>query len=342
MKSFRDRNPYAVGLASLLVIGLFTGAAFMVGLAHLLEKTYSMSGVFEDASGVKGGDDVKVAGVKVGRVTGVKPDRVNGNVIVTWVVNRGVRLGPNTHAEIALETLLGSKFIRLTGEVVEPYMEDRPADERVIPIENTKTPFDVFRLTTLGTERIEATNTEELNKFINDLADITEGKNQPVADLLTGLDRVSRAINDRDAQLSQLLDRADTLSTTLAEKDQTMVQLIDASQKILELLASRRDALAAALGNGADAVSALSRLIADNKVELDRILTTLHPTLEVVEKNQATLDTTLAWLGPGFLQQSQAGTNGPWLDVFIRALGPDVPGIMCEIFQPDEPCPTPS
>jgi phospholipid/cholesterol/gamma-HCH transport system substrate-binding protein len=342
VKSFRDRNPYAVGLASLLVIGLFTGAAFMVGLAHLLDKTYSMSGIFSDASGVKGGDDVKVAGVKVGRVTGVKPDRVNGNVIVTWVVNHGVRLGPDTHAEIALETLLGSKFIRLTGEVVEPYMEDVPADDRVIPIENTKTPFDVFRLTTLGTQRIEETNTEELNQFINDLADITEGKHQSVGDLLTGLDRVSRAINDRDAQLSQLLDRADTLSNTLAEKDQTMVQLIDASQKILELLANRRDALAAALGNGADAVSALSRLIADNKVELDRILTTLHPTLDVVEKNQATLDTTLAWLGPGFLQQAQAGTNGPWLDVFIRALGPDVPGIMCEVFQPDQPCPGPS
>ena len=69
MKSFRDRNPYAVGIISMLVIGAITGLAFMVGLLHLLEDTYSMEGTFTDAAGLESGDDVKVAGVKVGRVS---------------------------------------------------------------------------------------------------------------------------------------------------------------------------------------------------------------------------------------------------------------------------------
>ena len=75
MRSFRDRNPYAVGAISLLVIGAMTGLAFMVGLLHLLEHTYSMEGTFTQAAGLRSGDDVKVAGVKVGRVTGVHADR---------------------------------------------------------------------------------------------------------------------------------------------------------------------------------------------------------------------------------------------------------------------------
>src|SRR3546814_13983733 len=42
VKSFRDRNPYTVGLVSVLVIGAITGMAFLVGLLHLLEDTYEM------------------------------------------------------------------------------------------------------------------------------------------------------------------------------------------------------------------------------------------------------------------------------------------------------------
>ena len=72
VKSFRDRNPYAVGIVSMLVIGVVTGLAFMVGLLHLLEDTYTMEGTFTDGAGLRSGDDVKVAGVKVGRVTGIE------------------------------------------------------------------------------------------------------------------------------------------------------------------------------------------------------------------------------------------------------------------------------
>ena len=131
----------------------------------------------------------------------------------------------------------------------------------LIPVERTTTPFDVFALTRNATQNIKELNTSELNKLITDFADITQGKQQSVADLVQGLDKVSTAIASRDAELSQLLDRADTLSTTLAEKDQTLVALIDQSKKILDLLANRRDELARALGAGSDAVTQLSEII---------------------------------------------------------------------------------
>ncbi|MGH2685764.1 MAG: MlaD family protein, partial [Actinomycetota bacterium] len=230
MKSFRDRNPYAVGLVSVAIIGVLTALAFAIGLLHLLEDTYTMSGVFPDASGIRSGDQVRVAGVKVGRVTGIEADREHGNVIVTWVVNSGVELGPETTAEIALETLLGAKYLHLDGPVAEPFIEDLPEERRRIPLERTTTPFDIFELTRIGTRSIQATDTEKLNQFINDLADITEGKNTQLRDLVVGIDRVATAINQRDTQLDQLLDRADDLSAMLADKDETLVRLIDASR----------------------------------------------------------------------------------------------------------------
>jgi ABC-type transporter Mla subunit MlaD len=139
--------------------------------------------------------------------------------------------------------------------------------------------------------------------------------------------------------LGQLLDRADTLSQTLADKDQTLVALIDQSKKILDLLAARRDELGRALGEGSDAVVELARIIGVHQVELDRILSTLHPTLDVVAANQQQIDVALAWLGPGFYQQSLSGSHGPWLDLFIRSLGPDVVGTLCNVLvQPPKTC----
>lgn len=339
MRSFRDRNPYAVGIVSVLLIGAVTGAAFLVGLLKLLEDTYEMQGTFTDAAGLRTGDDVKVAGVKVGRVTGVNADREEGLVEVEWVVNQGVDIKDGAGADIALETLLGSKFIRITNAGKgDRLMADLDRDERVIPLEDcdgsgtcvprTTTPVDVFDLTRDATERIEATDNDRLNQLINQLADITEGKRATVTDLIQGIDTVSSAINEREGQLGTLLDDVDELAANLAAKDQTLVQLIDRSRTILDFLVQRREELAAALGSGSDAVRALSTLIDTNRAQLDAILSDLNPTLAVVQNNLPDLNRALAYAGPAFYGQSLAGTHGPWLDIYVAALGPDIIGIL--------------
>lgn len=339
MKSFRDRNPYAVGIVSLLLIGAVTGLAFMVGLLHLLEDTYEMEGTFTDAAGLRSGDDVKVAGVKVGRVTGIHAEREEGLVRVEWVVNKGVDIRDGAGADIALETLLGSKFIRITNaDVGDELMADLPRAERLIPFEEcgadglcearTTTPVDVFDLTRDATERIEATDNDKLNTLINQLADITAGKRATITDLISGVNQVSSAINEREAQLEALLDQADELAANLAAKDETLVQLIDSSRTILDFLVQRREELAVALGAGSDAVRSLSVLIDTNRAQLDAILDDLHPTLAVVDANLPDLNRALAMAGPGFLGQSTAGSHGPWLDIYVAALGPDIIGIL--------------
>jgi len=332
MKSFRDRNPYLVGLVSVAVLAALTLGAFSVGFFHLGEKAYTVRAVFTDASGASSGRAVRVAGVKVGRITGVGADRDNGNVIVTMKVNRGVRLSAsNTHAEIALATLLGAKYIRLTGKVAAPYLQDLDERRRVIPVERTQTPFDVFELTKVGTRNIEATDTEKLNEFIKQLADITEGKHQQVAELLQGLNKVGTAISARDAQLRDLLDQADTLSGTLAAKDRTLVALLDQSQAILDLVARRRADIAAGLESTNTAVTQLAGILSGHLTQVDFILDTLHPTVDILDRRQADIDRTLAYLGPGALGLAKAPEHGPWADIYVRALGPGIIGFLQQL-----------
>ena len=80
---------------------------------------------------------------------------------VEWVINTGVDIREGAGADIALETLLGSKFIRITNAATgDELMADLPRSERKIPHrdctgegiceERTHTPYDVFDLTRAG------------------------------------------------------------------------------------------------------------------------------------------------------------------------------------------------
>ncbi|MBV9410631.1 MAG: MCE family protein [Acidimicrobiia bacterium] len=334
MKAFRERNPYIIGIICVLTLGAFVGVAFAVGILHLLEKTYTVKAEFSDAAGITSGTDVRVAGIKAGRVTGIKADRNRGKVVISMVVNDGVHLGPNTTAEVALETLLGTRYVRLSGPVVKPYLEDEPEAARTIPNDRTKTPFDVFDLVKVSTRSIEATDTTKLNQFIEQLADVTDGQHDQIAALLDGVNKVSTAVNDRDAQLRQLLDRFDSLSGLLADKDQTLVSLIDQSQGILNLVEARRNDIANGLNATDQLTGSLAAILDANKGLLGSILATLHPTLDVVSKNEAHVDAALSWLGPGSLGLAQATTHGPWADIYVRAIGPDISSVLCGVLKP--------
>jgi phospholipid/cholesterol/gamma-HCH transport system substrate-binding protein len=325
MKSFRDRNPYVVGIISVLLLGGATGFAFLVGTLNLLEDAYPMRGEFVDASGLRVGDDIKLAGVKVGRVTGIDVDRDAGSVDVSWVVDEGTEIRDDARAEIALSSLLGAKEIRILDAMDgDVEMSELPEEQRVIPVERTTVPFDLFELTREATEGVQELDTDALNALLVDLADISEGKAGTVEDLVEGINRVGAAVNQREAEFDALLEQADRLSGTLADKDDEILTLLDSSQQILQLIVARRNDLAVALGESASTVQELDRLISTNKQRLDSTLDSLAPTLDVVAAEQDDIDRALAWLGPGILQQSRGGQHGPWQDIFVRGMGPDV------------------
>jgi phospholipid/cholesterol/gamma-HCH transport system substrate-binding protein len=335
MRSFRDRNPILIGIGSIAILAVMVSMAFAVGLLHVLERAYTVRGVFSDAAGVRGGDDVRVAGVKAGRVVRVHADREHGNVIIEFKVNDSVQLGRNTRAEVALATLLGTKFLRLTGPVTKPYLKDLPPEDRVIPRERTNTPFDLFELTTVGTRTVQETDTEKLNLLIQQLAAVTEGKEESIRQLLEGIARFSTAISERDAQLRSLLDRADSLSGLLAEKDDTLNGLIDESQAVLGLVRERRHDVARGLRSANVAVGQLSGVLAAHETQLDFILDTLHPTIDILDRHQDDVDRALSWMGPGALGLGRAAGHGPWADVYVRDIQLQLVGLICNTFSPN-------
>lgn len=300
--SWRDVNQLSLGLATIVVLGCLITAAFSAGALDLFSDRYALSAVFPDAGGMKTGNDVRVAGVPVGEVTGIHPDFQTGQVIIAFEVDAGTDLGPNTRADIAAATLLGGYYLRLSGPVEEPYLESLPKDDprRRIPLERTSAPVSLIGALSDTTTQIQTIDIDSVNAVLRQLAAATDRNADVVPTLIDSLATVGAAIAAREDELRDLVGNASELTEVLADRDEEILTLVDAASVLLERLQARRDELAAVLGSGSEAVVTLTETIKQHRTDIDALLADAHVLLEGIERNTGTINTSLAWAGPLF------------------------------------------
>lgn len=318
--SFADVNRVALGLISLVLIFAVTAFAFAIGALDLLESRYEMSAVMTDSGGLRSGDHVRMAGIEIGTVTAVEADFDQGVVVVTFEVDDGAELGPETTAEVSLATLLGGRYLRLAGPVVEPYMADLDLEERRIPIERTRLPLGVQQALGQATRTIDQVNADTLDDVLGQFADIAGDNADSFEPLLTDATALTEALNSRREAIDNLLDGTSSLTSTLADKDEALVALIDQAGSLLATVEQRRDQLETFLGEGSEAAAQLDLLIRTNRDDLDAILADLDDTSAVLDERLPELNQTLAFLNPALVGLDNTTSTGPWVDVLMTGL----------------------
>ncbi|WP_067452775.1 MCE family protein [Actinomadura macra] len=322
LKSLRDANPRIVAIVTLSALGAACAFAFAVGQLHLLDRGYTMSGEFTDTAGIKKGQDVRVAGVKAGRVTSVRPDFGRGRVVITWQVDAGIDLGPDTRAEIQTTTLLGGRYLRLSGPVARPYMASVPEPRRRIPLARTSVPFTVPDALEGAQNIVGKLDRKSVDTLLTEVTKIKSPGSAKLRRILVNIQDVSRMLNDSYPEVQKLIENSKTITGTLAGKDDELREIIDSSQVLLRALVERRDELAATIGQGSRTVRTLSNVISRNQRQLDALLDNLHLLTTRLAPNMDALNTDFSLLGPTFQQVANLKGNGPWIEGLLTGLGP--------------------
>ncbi|RSN69953.1 MlaD family protein [Actinomadura sp. WAC 06369] len=325
LKSLRDVNQKLVAIVTLAVLGASVTFAFAVGQLHLFDRGYTMSGEFTDVAGIKAGDDVRVAGVKAGRVTGVEPDFDTGKVIITWHVDAGIDLGRQTRAEVTTTTLLGGRYLKLSGPVAKPYLESLPESRRRIPLARTSVPFTVPDALEGAHDIVGRLDQENIDKLLTQINKIESPGAKKLNRILVNLRDVSEMLNDQAPQIEKLIDNGKQITGTLASKDQQLREIIDSSQVLLQTLVRRRDELSATIGQGSRTVRTLSNVIESNQKELDKLLGDLHLLTTRLAPNMDALNADFSLLGPTFQQVANLKGDGRWIEGLLTGLGPIQP-----------------
>lgn len=314
LKTFRERSAFLVGIISIVGIAAATTFAFYIDKLPFLKQVYRISAEFKDAAGLNPDNQVRVAGIKVGTVTGIRLE--GDHVVVDMEIANDIEIPKDTVANIKLATILGTKFVDIDGEGGEPYLEDGDT----IPLEDTTVPYEIYQAANQGTEVLEDLNGPLLEKLIVQLTRLTRTAKDEIGEALSGLNELGAALSANQSDLRSLLTQAKDLTDLLAVEGDEVVRLIDASNTVLASLATKREQLQSLLESTRFMAAEATSLLRDNRGEIDSILAKLHDALVVLERNVEHLDVALEYAGPSSRYFGSIFQQGPWGDIYVCAL----------------------
>jgi phospholipid/cholesterol/gamma-HCH transport system substrate-binding protein len=274
---------------------------------------------FSEAGGLQSGDEVRIAGVKVGEVKDIALD---GNVVrVEFLLDKGVDFGPDTEAVIRVKTLLGDMFVGL-----EPEGSGQLDPGDTIPIDNTTAPYDVVDAFSDLSDTTTRIDTGQLATAFDTVSELLEGTPDEIRGTLTGLSRLSRNIAARDTQINSLLQNLDKVSGVLADRNEELVQLFEDGSVLFQAVSARRESIHNLLVATQQLSGQLRGLVADTREDLGPALAELSDVLDILKKNEENLDASLRLMAPFYRVFANTLGNGSWWDSFIQNV-PPVPAL---------------
>ncbi|MET1060507.1 MAG: MCE family protein [Nocardioides sp.] len=312
---FRERNPVVIGAISLALLGALILSAFRADDLPLIGGGDTYYAAFSEAGGIKANDEVRVAGVRVGKVDSVELD--GDHVKVTFKVESGVQFGKDSGASIRIKTLLGSMYLAL-----EPAGSGQLAEESTIPVDRTTSPYDVVEAFAGLADTSEKIDTDQLTQSLSTLADL--GRNTPdeFRETLEGVSALSETLASRDEQINTLLTNLQKVSGVLGDRSDDIVTLMKDGDVLFKALVARRQAIHNLLVSTSTMSEQLTLLIRQSRADLKPALSNLDTVVKVLLKNQDNLDSTLRLMAPFYRVFANTLGNGPWFDTYIYNLPP--------------------
>ena len=312
---FRARNPVIIGAVSLAVIATLILAAFRAQDLPLIGGGDTYYAAFTESGGLKANDEVRIAGVRVGKVE--KVELAGDHVKVTFRVDGGADFGDDTHAAIKVKTLLGAMYLAL-----QPAGGGQLEKDSEIPVTRTSSPYNVIDAFSGLAETSEEIDTDQLAQSLTTLADLTRNTPEEFRAALDGVSKLSSNIAARDDQINSLLKNLKRVSTVLDERDQDIIGLMKDSDVLFRALVARRQAVHNLLVSTSNLSKELTLLVQQSRADLKPALTHLDNVVQVLNKNEDNLDNSLRLMAPFYRVFANTLGNGPWFDTYIQNLPP--------------------
>ena len=314
MTPFRERNKVVIGLIGFVIIALLMLASFRADRLPIIGAGDTYKASFAEIGGLKKGNEVRVAGVAVGNVTGIelKGDHVD----ITFKLDKGTDLGKDTGAAIKVRTLLGAEYLAInpagTGELKKG---------STIPVSRTVAPYNVVEAFSDLSTTTDELDVDEVSKALAELAKIAARTPKEFRGAIKGVSDLSANLAARDDQINTLLVNLKKVSAVLNASGPDLERLFKDATVLFDAISARRAAVHRLLVSTTEISKELRALVKDVRSDLHPALTQLETVTDMLRSNEASLDEALR-IVPGFAHAlANSLAVGPWWDVFIKAGG---------------------
>jgi phospholipid/cholesterol/gamma-HCH transport system substrate-binding protein len=279
--------------------------------------TTDYKAVFSDATGVVKGDDVRIAGVKVGTVSGVEIyDK--SQAIVEFDVADDSRLTESTYATIRYRNLVGQRYIALTeGTGGQAELEENDT----IPMERTSPALDLTVLFNGFKPLFSALTPADVNKLSMELIQVFQGEGGTIESLLDSTASVTNTLAARDDLVSDLISNLNTTLETVGDRDQELSDLIIQFRRFIGGLTDDREAILGSLDSISDLTVQTADLVTGIRPGLSRDITQLRTVAGNIAENRGELDRALKVLPIKLTKVGRTAIYGSWFNFYLCDFG---------------------
>lgn len=283
---------------------------------------YPLRATFDDVAGLHTGDDVRLAGLRVGQVTGIRVE--DGRAAVRFGIDEGVALPRDTTVAVRWRNLIGQRYLSLvvgtSREVLEAGAE----------VARTSDVVDLGDLVNELAPLARSVDPAQLNNILTTLVAAFEG-NEPNFDaLVADLGSLTGVLADRDELIGQMLSDYATVTDAVASRDEQIQSMVANLAALSGTFADTQGLVDRALGEFSTFAGAADQVLTQGAADLGQLLEQLAVLTDTTVGNLDDIQTAVETL-PGMLEALQPAINR---GAFLRV------NLLCVAVGPG-PCPHP-
>ena len=298
-------------LVSLLVTGLLVVIMGNFGFGPQSEY----KAIFSSASELTKGNQVRIAGVVVGKVTDVEIYQ-RDQAMVTFKIDEDVPLTRDSRANIRFLNLIGDRYMSLSeGKKGAPRLEPGAT----MPLDRTSPSLNLTALFNGFQPLFAALNPEDVNKLSLNLVRVLQGEGGTVRELLANTASLTNSLADRDQLIGEVISNLTALMTTVDDHSQELNELIISLKGWFGDLAKDRKVIGSSLDNISEVTATVADLLTRSRPLLKEDVAQLRRLFTILSKpaNKAYLDMTLEKLPKMLEKQTRIGMFGSWYNYYL-------------------------
>ncbi|MFD8305242.1 MCE family protein [Streptomyces sp. NPDC059690] len=286
-------------------------AATIVNVSFTPERTYHA--VFSDVTGLEKGDDIRVAGVRVGEVEGIRiKDRTLAEI--TFTVGADRPLLTSTHPVIRYRNLVGQRYVALT-EGAGDGTRLRPG--ATIPLRRTQPALDLNALLNGFKPLFAALSPQDVNQLATEIIKTLQGEGGTVNSLLVHTASLTTTLADRDKLIGSVIDNLNTVLGTLDKRGTRFSGLLKQLRRVISGLSADRKPIGESLVNIGDLTDATSGLLTDARPPLKDDIAQLTDLTGTLNDNNKTVEGVLKRLPNKLNALTGTASYGSWFNFYL-------------------------
>lgn len=295
------------------VMSVLTAFLFVIFGQYRSGETSSYTAIFADASQLKSGDSVRIAGIRVGTVGNVElqPDKT---VAVTFDADKSVALTDGTTVAVRYLNLVGDRYLELVeGPGSTNFL---PAGSQV-PIARTVPALDLDVLLGGLKPVIQGLNPEDVNALTNSLIQAFQGQGDTLESLLAKTSSFSNALADNNEVIDRLIANLNLVLQRLGNSDGKFADAIDRIETLVSELAADRDPIGTAITSLENGTASLADLLTEVRAPLAGSIDQLNRLAPLLTDDQDRLDAAIQKMPGNFRKLQRFGAYGAFVQYYI-------------------------